>query len=219
MKKFILATLLTAAAVSSSVFFCGCNKKTDYFSYISEKRTNIFVYCDDTVEVKVQCSVKEQPFAADGYCGETNSFAEVSVSLPKNPQKLEVSVEGNEGEMNYQAVENLYTLSFSAPEFTADRVDVTITYDGESRTYTALSVKHGSVLSCEQAVQCVIERDGELFKNLTYDGLFNGEIFVRLLYDDGCYYYVGVCDKNKHISAYLIDGERGTVIATKDLQT
>lgn len=218
MKKIIIAALATAAA-SVAGLFCGCVKTPDYFSYISEKRTNIYEYKDDSVEVKIQCSVKEQPFAADGYRGETNSFAEVFVSLPENPQKLEVSVEGHEGEMNYQSVDNLYSLSFSAPEFVTDRVDVTLTSDGDKHTYTALSVKNDSVLSCEQAVQCVVERDGELFRNLTSNGLFNGEIFVRLLYDDGCYYYVGICDRNKHINAYLIDGERGTVIATKEIQS
>ena len=70
----------------------------------------------------------------------------------------------------------------------------------------------------KRQVKCVIEHDRKLFEGLTENRLFLGEIYVRLLYDEGCYYYVGVCDKSKHVTAYLIDGEHGKVIATKDIQ-
>ena len=72
---------------------------------------------------------------------------------------------------------------------------------------------------CEQALSCVVEHDRELFDSMTANGLFDGEIFIRLLYDEGCYYYVGVCNKQKNIKAYLLDGERGKIIATKELQS
>ena len=121
MKKSFAAAFCLCAAIGSvcAVFAgAGCSKKTDYTDYISEKRSDIFVYEDDTVNVTVYCTEKEQPYAADGIKSEMNSMAEIFVSLPKNPQELCVSVEGFEGEMNYQSVENRYYLSFSAPAFT-----------------------------------------------------------------------------------------------------
>ncbi len=196
----------------------GCFKKLNYLDYISEKRSNIFLYEDDSVSVKVVCSQKEQPYCADGIKGEMCDVAEVYVTLPKTYDDVEVSVENFNGEMNWQAVDKQYYLSFSAKEFTVDSLDVTLTFGGESKTYSALSVKQEGVMDCEQAVKCVIEHDKQLFDSLTQNRLFNGEIYVRLLYDEGCYYYVGVCDKNKHITAYLTDGEHGKVIATKELQ-
>lgn len=214
MKKSIIALLiavLTAAGVAA-----GCAKQINYLDYVSEKRTNVYVYEDDSVLIKINCSYKEQPYAADGIRGEVGGLCEIFVSLPKNPQELEVSFEGFGGEMNYRAVDNLYYLSFTAEPFDKNSVEVTLSADGKTDVYTALTVIYAGVMSCDDAVLCVIDHDKTLFENLTVNGVFDGEIFVRLLYDEGCYYYVGVCNKQKHISAFLIDGERGKVIATKE---
>ena len=219
MKKKYLPLLIPFALLCAFLlFFTGCNKSVNYLSYVSEKRTNIYLYEDDNVSIKIHCVSREYPYNADGVCGQINDLIEVFVTLPKTYNEVEVSLSAGEGEMNYQAVESRYYLSFTAKELTGDSVDVTLTYDGESKTYSALSVKYAGVMSCDDAVKCVIEHDKTLFENLTQNGLFDGEISVRLLYDEGCYYYVGVCDKTKHITAYLIDGERGIVIATKDIQ-
>lgn len=207
-----------AAIICGVCALSACSKQVNYCDYISESRTDIFLYKDDATEIKIQCSKKEQPFAADGYKGELCDLVEIYVTLEKNPQELEVQVEGLGGEMNYQAVTRQYYLSFTAAAFEKSGVEVTLTADKKTETYTALSVKDDKVLSCEKAVECVAEYASELFDSLTSNGIFSGEIFVRLLYDDGCYYYVGVCDKSKHVTAFLIDGERGKVIAKKEIQ-
>ncbi len=206
------------AALCAVCAFTACSRQVNYLDYISENRSNVFLYRDDTTEIKIQCVKKEQPFSADGYKGEVCEIIETFVTLEKNPQELTIGVEGLGGEMNYQAVTRQYTLSFSAAAFEKSSVEVTLTADGNETTYTALSVRHDGVMSCEQAVLCVVDYASELFDGLTQNGLFDGEILVRLLYDEGCYYYVGVCDKEKKITAFLIDGERGKVIAKKEIQ-
>lgn len=218
-KKFLVCIAVCAAVCSAAGALSGCFKKVNYLDYISEKRSNIFLYEDDGVSVKVVCSQKEQPYAADGIKGDMCDIAEIFVTLPKTYEEVEASVESYGGEMNWQAVERQYYLSFSAKEFKTDSLAVTLTYGNESKTYSALSVKYDGVMSCDEAVKCVIEHDKARFESLTENRLFQGEISVRLLYDEGCYYYIGVCDKSKHTTAYLIDGERGKVIATKELQS
>lgn len=203
---------------SSLIAFAGCEKSVDYTRYISEKRTEIYLYSDDETDVRIYCSEREQPYAADGYCGESCAIAEIFVRFAHNPDEVAASLGEHAGDMSYEAVENRYVLTFTAEAFGADSVELTLTFDGESKTYTALNVKSANLLSCEEALLCVTEYDRTLFENLTRNGVFDGEIYVRLLYDDGCYYYVGVCDKNKKINAYLLDGERGKVITTKQLQ-
>lgn len=217
MKKSVIF-LCAAISLLTAGCFSACAAKVDYTDYISESRSDVFLYKDDEREIKLQCVNKEQPFAADGYKGETCDLVEIFVTLQKNPQELEVSVEGFGGEMNYQAVTRQYYLSYSSAPFDKSGVEVTLTADGKSETYTALSVKHDGVMSCEKAVLCVADYASELFASLVSNNIFDGEIFVRLLYDDGCYYYVGICDKSKHITAFLIDGERGKVIAKKEIQ-
>lgn len=215
MKKLILLVIVVLCAVCIPA---GCSRRINYLDYVSERRTDIFIYKDDTTEITVYCSEREQPYAADGYKGEMCPVTEIFASLPKNPQELSVSVEGHEGEMNYQSVDNRYYLSFTATAFEKSALEVTLTADGKTTTYTLQSVKSEGVFGCDKAVLCAVDYDRELFDGLTSNGLFDGEIYVRLLYDDGCYYYVGVCDKERNITAYLLDGERGKVIATKTLQ-
>lgn len=208
-----------AAVLAALCTISGCRREPDYFNYVSEMRENVYIYADDNAEIKIYCSKKEQPFVADGYKGKINPVVEIFIKLPKNPEELEVSVEGLGGEMNYQSVENRYYLSFTAEGFTSDGVDVTLTADGETKVYPALSVRYAAVMSCEQAVKCVVEHDGEYFKRLTENGIFNAEIFVRLLFEEQCYYYVGICDKEGNIQAYLLDAEHGRVIAVKSLRS
>lgn len=218
MRKLPIFTLIIAALCTAACLLSACGKNIDYSKYVSERRSNIYVYEDDNVKIKIYCSEKEQPYCADGIKGEVTPFCEAMVTLPKNPEEVYISFCGHEGEMNYQAVENLFYLSVSAEDFKTDEIEVTLTCNDESKTYTALSVKHSGVMTCDEAVKCVAEHDKELFASLTQNGLFDGEIFVRLLYDEGCYYYVGVCDKSKQVKAYLLEGERGIIIATKQIQ-
>lgn len=214
MKKILL---VTAGLLTAILALSGCAKSIKYTDYISEKRTDIFLYAGDDTEIKVYCSQREQPYAADGIKGDVSDFIEIFVELPKNPETVEIDIGGLGGEMNYRAVENDYYLSLTAQPFKTESLEITLDCDGKTSEYTAQSVKSGALISCEQALNCVIDHDKSLFNSLTDGTLFAGEIFVRLLYDNGCYYYVGVCDREKNVSAYLVDGERGKIIASKKL--
>lgn len=218
MKKFFILTAIIALNAVLLLSATACSRQVNYLDYVSERRSDVYVYRDDDTEVKIYCSQKEQPYCADGIKGELCDLIEIFVKLPKNPQELEVSVENFSGEMNYQAVDGIFYLSYTSPAFSKSAVTVTLTCDGESKSYDALSVKYEGVMSCDEAVLCVAEHAKELFDSLTENGLFDGEIYVRLLYDEGCYYYVGVCNKEKTVNAFLIDGERGKIIAKKSIQ-
>ena len=215
MKKVLL---FTAGLFLAALVFSGCAKAVRYSDYISEKRTDIYLYQGDEVQIKIYCSQREQPYAADGIKGDISDFLEIFVSLPKNPDTLEVDAGGLGGEMNYRAVENDFYLSFTAQPFTAESVTVKLDCDGKTSEYTAQSVKSGALITCEQALNCVIDHDKSLFSSLTDGTVFVGEIYVRLLYDNGCYYYVGVCDRDKNMNAYLVDGERGKIITSKKIK-
>lgn len=214
MKKFLCVFLAACAAIC---FFCGCGKRVNYLNYVSEKRSNIYLYSNDGFEIKIHISERETPYSTDGIKGDMSDFCEIFVTLPKNYDEVEISVADVNGEMNYKAVENCYYLSLSGGNISGESVNVNLTYGGKTEEYTAVSVLYDGVISCDDAVKCAIDHDGELFKSLTQNDLFMGEISVRLLYDEGCYYYVGVCDREKKITAFLVDGERGNVIATKQL--
>jgi hypothetical protein len=213
MKKifFILCIGLTL-----TLNFCACSKKIDFTDYISDERYNIFLYSNDGTEIKINCNIRETPFCTDGIVGERENTLEVFVTLPKTYGKVEFSSEFLEGEMNYNAGDRNYTLSGSG-SLSGETVDVSLNTDGKSETFTLQSVLYEGVIDTATALDCVLERDGELFTSMTENNIFCGEIFVRLLYDEGCYYYVGVCNRSKKITAFLVDGERGKIIATREI--
>ncbi len=215
MKKIVFLISVFCAAICITA---GCKSKgTDYSDYISEMRSDIYLYSNDGLEIKIYRSQKESPFNADGIKGEMCDLTEIYVSLPKNYDEVEVSVCEIEAEMSFRAVDNCYYMSCTGGGISGEKADVTLTYGGKSETYCAASVLYNGVISCKEAVNCVRDHDGALFSTLTENGIFKGEIFVRLLYDEGCYYYVGICNRDKKISAFLVDGERGKVIAKREL--
>lgn len=213
MKKIVLL----AAPLLLSCVFAGCKKNVNYLNYVSEKRTDIYLYSDDGLEIKIYLSEKETPFCADGVKGNVGDLTEIFVTLPENADGVDISCGAIAGEMSFRAVDNCYYLSGSGGGIYGESAQVTLTYGGKSKSFAAMSVKYGNVLDCDGAAECVIEHERGLFDSMTENGIFKGEIFVRLLYDEGCYYYVGVCGRDKKIEAFLVDGERGKIIARKQL--
>ena len=180
MKKI---AVLSLCLLSTAAFFCGCKKPVDYTDYISEMRYGIWLYSSDGVEVKIYRSAKENPYIADGIKSEMGDLTEVFVTLPKNYEEVNITVGGAGGEMSYRAVENCYYISF-ADAVAGDSADVSLSCGDDSYTCTAVSVLYDGVMDCDSAVKCVIEHDGELFTSMTENGIFRGEIYVRLLYDE-----------------------------------
>lgn len=214
MKKFLLTVLITAFAAAA--LLCGC-KGVNYSDHISDKRSNIFIYKDDNLDLKIYCASREEPFNADGICGNVCDIVEIFVSFPNSCETVEISVDGHSGDMNYEAVDKRFTLTYSSSAIVGDGVDVQLTADGNTYNVRALSVLDKGVITCEQALICATEHAPETFEQLLNGKTFSGEIFVRLLYDDGCYYYVGVCDRDKNIAAYLIDGGNGKIISERHM--
>ena len=94
-------------------------------------------------------------------------------------------------------------------------MDVTLTVDGKEQNFSAASVRYDGLISPIDALNCVREYDTQLFEKLTDQNNFCGEIYLRLLFDDGCFYYVGVCDRNGEINSFLVNGENGRIIANR----
>lgn len=215
MKKIIY---IFAAAAGCAALLPSCAQKLDYYDSVSELRSNIYLYEEDGLSCKIYVSQKESPYNSDGIKGEMNSLIEISLTLDRTPNAAEITVNGVGGEMSYLSVSKSFTLSFSGEDFGTDNVSVCLTADGEEKQFEAQSVLYDGVIDARTALQCVTEYAGTLFENLTVNKQFKAEIYVRLLYDAGCFYYVGVCDRNGNTNAYLVDGETGRIIAERTVQ-
>lgn len=212
-RKFII--LLPLLLIT---FTCACSTNVNYWDYVSENRNNIYSYESDELTLKIYCVEKETPYLLDGIKGNVNPIVEIYATFSTVPDNVSVSVKNYSGDMNYHSVGQYYYVSFTASDFDESSLPVNLTFSGKTQTINAACVKYDGVITSQKALDCAIAYDEKTFNNLTENNLFKGEIHVRLLYDEKCFYYVGVCDASGNVIAYLIDGENGTVIATKNVK-
>lgn len=211
MKKFLTVLLIS---VPLCLVFSACKKKTDYFSYVSEYRKSVYLLKEDNYELKIYCTERETPYLLNGVKGETSTVTEVYYYCENTPQSVDIEIGGQGGEMSYVATTRTFYLSFTG-EFEGDDISADLTVDGKQVNLVAHNVTKEGVISGKAALNCVMEYDRKTFDDLTDNGTFGGEIQIRLLYDDGCFYYVGVCDREGNVNAYLVDGDDGRILAQK----
>ena len=212
MKKSAFLLVLPALSLCA---LCSCAKKIDYYSFVSEYRHDVYLYEDDKVSLKIYLSDKETPYNSDGVKGDMTTVCEVYYFAENTPDEVEMELSGLGGEMNYLSVSRSFYLSFTCDKTFGAKASVNLTIDGKQTTIEANNVREEGTIDGATALKCVTEYDGEQFAKLTDGNVFRGEIGIRLLYDEGCYYYVGVCNRDKKIDAYLVDGVRGKIIANK----
>lgn len=212
MKKLFAAAIIPLACL---FLLCSCAKKTDYYSYVSEYRHDIYLYEDDGASLKIYLSDKETPYACDGIKGAMTSVCEIYYFCENTPNEVTIDLQGLGGEMNYLSVSRTFYLSFNCTQDFGTQAEATLTVDGKQLNITANNVREEGTIDGAAALKCVTEYDGELFASLTNKGNFLGEIGIRLLYDEGCYYYIGVSDRNGRTNAYLLDASDGRVISER----
>ena len=209
MKKFLTVIILSLPLLLG---LTACQKNVDYFTYVSENRKSVYFYEDDTVTIKIYSVDKETPYCLDGARGDVSNVTEVYFSTENTANEVEIELAGKGGEMSYLAVTRNFYLSFGE-EVSGASIPVKVTVDGKTTEYEVLNVAEEGTIDGKTALKCVEEYDGETFNSLTENGVFKGEIIIRLLYDEGCYYYVGLCNRDSQVHAYLVKGTDGSIIA------
>ena len=217
MKKIFFSCLGLLTILTSSVTLLpSCNKKVNYFNYVSENRREVYLCKEDSFELKIFCCEKETPYCLDGVKGDMTTVCEVYYKCNTSPSEVVAEVEGFSGEMSYMSVSNSFYMSFSADVFNVESLAVKLTIDGKESEIEVRNVFEAGTIDWQSAIKSVVEYDGERFASLTERNAFLGEIWVRLIYDDGCYYYVSLCDREKKVKAYLVDGKSGRIITERE---
>lgn len=212
MKKFLLSLILCLPAL---LCLPACKKNVDYFSYVSEYRKSVYFYKDDLVSVKIYSVDRETPYSLDGVKGDVSNVTEVFLEYANSADEVEIELLGHGGEMSWQAVTRNYYLSFAGGEINGASIPVTLKIDGAEKQLDVFNVAEEGTIDGKTALKCVREYDGDAFTALTDGSAFAGEIIIRLLYDDGCFYYVGICNRDAEVHAYLVNGSDGRIIAER----
>lgn len=213
--------------VLSLLLFCGmfisltaCEKRIDYFSYVSELRDNIFLAETEEYSLQAHSIIKETPYLADGIVMERSRRIEVRFIAPQGDKNCSVSftVDGKNygGEFSFDNVKTEYFWSCSLDVSTLSKIDFNLVYDGQTLEMQAVSVLNGTELPPRSVLNGLQKESPDVFNELTDKYGFAGEIYIRLIYEENPYYYVGVIDRNGKIYAFLLNATTGKVLAKRE---
>ncbi len=173
----------------------------------------------DDLSLRVYSVNKEYPYQADGIPREKSVRTEVYVIAPSGDKKCNVTFSDGEqsygGEMSYDGVKAEYYFSCSADLSNARKLLCKIEYGDTMVEVTAQSVLTEHTLSPEEALRLLTTNESSLFQGMTDKYGFTGEIYLRLIYEDSAFYYVGVIDRNGGIVAFLMHAETGKILAKR----
>lgn len=214
--RFFLFSVLFSL---SCLFFSACKKGVDYFSYVSELRSNIFLAENEDFSLRILSVNRESPYAADGIPKERFARTEIYLRAPSKETHYTVTFENNQqtvgGELSYDNVKAEYYLYVPVDISARDVLPCKIQYGDTELVLQALSVMEKDCLSCESALNRLIEAEPNLFASLTDKYGFCGEIYLRLIYEDAPYYYIGVIDREQNVYAFLMHAKSGKILAKR----
>ena len=214
MKRFVLFFI-----VLFSIAFCACKKEIRYFDYVSELRSNILLARQDGFSLRVYAVEKEYPYIADGVKRETSVRTEIYLLAPSGDKNYEIAFTINgvthSGEMSFDNVKAEYYYSCSSDISLSEKLTVSISHGEIVKEFTAVSVTTADTLSPEKALQTLIKTENGLFEDMTDKYGFAGEIYIRLIYEEKPYYYIGIIDRNGNTTAFLMNAETGKVLAKR----
>ncbi len=219
MKRKIFFFSLLGCLSFACLSLTACREQIDYSAFLSENRSNVLLAEGEDYHLRVYAVDKEYPYCTDGYVGEVTARAEVYYTVKNGGEDCQFSFYYNGvtlgGEMSYDSVEGEYTYSCAANIADASSLEITIVQGDEEKLITARSVKTSDTLSSLDVLSCLQRAACQPFSALTKKESFEGEIYLRLIYESAPYYYVGVIGRDKKTTAYLLDAVTGEILATK----
>ena len=215
----VLRWLFTVCCCLFAGSLISCKNNVRYTDYVSELRGNIFLAQTDELSLKIYAVTKEIPYVADGVPKERSTRTEVHLTAPSGDKEYTLSFEADGktygGEMSFDNVKAEYYFSCTLDVSALREIRCELACDETTTELTAKSVLTPTTLSAENVLNNVRIEEKELFSSLTDQYGFAGEIYIRLLYEEAPYYYVGITDRNGKTSAFLVNAETGKILAKR----
>ena len=204
----------------SCLLLLSCHKSIDYFDYVSELRSNIFLARTENFDLRIYATRKESPYTTDGVPRECFSRLEAYLVAPEGDKTPYLSMQIYEqtqgGEMSYDNVKGEYYYSCPLDVSSLSSIPCVITYGEEKIELVASSVLTKQSISPQTALKNLQTEAPDLFSSMTDKYGFAGEIYIRLLYEDAPYYYIGIINRQGDCNAFLLNAETGKILARRN---
>lgn len=221
MKKIACILLALAACILPA----GCAATPDLTEYVSEYRSSIYEGTEGGYTVFASFTRREYPYRADGNVGEMQELFEIALTAPDNTRvyHIEYTVAGetHSADLAFDSVRLAHTASLSMPEPTEESITFTVR-DAEDTNVQPLAIKAACLrpqgaLNLPDLLDRVRTAEEERFSALSSGHSFAGELYVRLLCENGAsYYYIGLTDRSGHTYSMLADAGTGEIVATRE---
>ena len=210
MKKFTSLLLLLGVLP----LITACKKAPDYFNYVSELRSDLFVASEEEFSLTVACITREYPYITDGI--KATMCSVIEITLEGDADEYSVYLLGEDkmgGEMSFRNTRGDFYYSQGVKTFPEGSVSLRVEWEDTSREIVATSVKTEHTLSPQAALDHALKDEQATLERMSADGTFRGEFYVRLLRRDKNYYYVGIVDTSGKMISLLLDSESGQLLA------
>lgn len=219
MKSRVLNFLILSLLLPMLFLPVACKNSEDYFSYVSDERSDIFCARTEDYDVTVSCMEREHPFATDGVVSPRSKTVEV-VLAEKTPSGAEYEIYFLEdmprgGDMSFRNVTGDYYFSRGVEEFPSGSLSLRIVCGEKTSELFLTSVKTDKTLSTAKALDLAVSAEKETIAAMSGKS-FEGEFHVRLLRRDKNYYYVGIAHPENGTVSLLLDGETGEILARRE---
>lgn len=226
MKKFFKfkSFIVLACFIILSSTLLGCSKSVDYTPYVSQLRLSVYQGSTQNFKVTAYAEKRETPFIPNGVVGELINVVIVKVEfLNGSPSDASLNLYYGEktltAPLTYNPVSEKCTATINVESLpSSPSVTVEITTGETTEKLTLSSVIFNNTISYQEAINSAVNADKEL-SNKLFSGEVLAEINVRIIVGDGKnYYYVGLVEKGGNTTAYLVDGETGSVLAKRSFK-
>ena len=217
-KKFLLI-LTIFATLFTTILLSSCKKQDNYFNYLTECRSDIFLGEKNGLKLKATYGfiLKEKSVEkAKHYQLKFTLFGNIkdfsTYSLVFNYKGLEYK-----SNFSLDALSNTLYCQFDINDFAEKTFSVEVVLTSIREQIELSSIVPKNTLPPTEALNILWKNQPELMNSFIKDGVFNGELILRVIVKENApYYYIGIKQREKLI-AFLLDGFTGKELAVRNI--
>ncbi len=205
-------------------FSSACSNKFSLNEYVSELRSCLYEGRSESYTIKAGYGFKESPFVNDGKVGDRVnllSFKLVDKQTDDALFTLKFTFNGDEYKSDFKLnpLTGTLTCDVEVDNFNEKEFTVQVLSAGKSETINMTSIIPDGTISYSSAIKSLQGKQGSLISHYTTeDGIFNAEIYARILINDGApYWYIGIASGNDNLKALLVDGKTAEILAIREI--
>lgn len=202
------------------LFLSGCQKDNNLSKNLSRIRDNCFYGESQNYQLTAYPEVRETPMIADGIINppqktvilklkvKDNVAGEYTVSFTTDKQYSDT--------FNFSALSDSYVISIDVDMLPNKPFIATITRENDTQEINLESKLSKDTISSQKALDCAYKHKKEYIESKSINGVFGGEIYLRLIADGSKnYWYVGIITKEETL-CLLLDGS-GNLLEEKTI--